>query len=135
MSLLSRVRSFLSSLFGGGDESAPADGDEEQSEETGSDATTTGEVDDSASYRCSVCGTAVEDAVGPCPLCRSSEIVPADEVDATLADDDGTGLGNGGATVTRTRDDVDPVSRLDEVRDRASDGSDGDDDQTGAAEE
>jgi len=137
MSLLSRVRSFLSSLFGV-DESAPADGEASPGEtaaSTDSTAVPAVEADDSASYRCSVCGTAVEDAVGPCPLCRSSEIVPADEVDATLADDDALGLDTGGATVTRTRDDVDPVSRLDEVRDRASDGSDGGDDQTGTAEE
>jgi hypothetical protein len=135
MSLLSRIRSFLSSLFGG-DESAPVDGEASPGEtaaSTDSTAGTAGEADDSASYRCSVCGTAVEDAVGPCPLCRSSEIVPADEVDASLADDD-PGLDTEGATVTRTRDDVDPVSRLDEVRGRASDG-DSDDDRTGSAEE
>lgn len=29
-------------------------------------------------YECAVCGTVVEDPTGECPLCRSSEIVPAE---------------------------------------------------------
>jgi len=133
MSLLSRVRSFLASLLGGG-ETEPANGDEPPSETAGSHASTAETASDaSAAYRCTVCGTAVEDAVGPCPLCRSSEIVPADEVDAALTDD-AAGLDTGGATVTRTRGDVDPASRLDEVRKRASE-EDADGDETGTAEE
>jgi hypothetical protein len=133
MSLLSRVRSVLASLFGGADEAPSSDPDPTGTAATadaGDAADAHGTAADSAAYRCTVCGTAVEDAVGPCPLCRSSEIVPADEFGSPAADD-ATGLDAEGATVTRTRDDVDPATRLDEVRRRGA----GDGDEAGTVEE
>ncbi|WP_338738654.1 hypothetical protein [Haloplanus salilacus] len=36
-------------------------------------------ADDASTFECAVCGTAVEDPAHSCPLCRSSEVVPATE--------------------------------------------------------
>jgi rubrerythrin len=39
----------------------------------------TGRSDAAFGYRCTVCGTGVETPDDPCPLCRSSELVPTDD--------------------------------------------------------
>lgn len=36
-------------------------------------------ADDASGFECAVCGTAVDEPVHSCPLCRSTEIVPATE--------------------------------------------------------
>lgn len=51
-------------------------------------------------YECAVCGTVVKDPAGECPLCRSSEIVPAEtatEGDATAATHRPVGSDAGGS--------------------------------------
>jgi hypothetical protein len=34
-------------------------------------------------YECAVCGTGVDDPEGPCPLCRATDVVPADSTGGT----------------------------------------------------
>jgi hypothetical protein len=43
----------------------------------GSDTAVT--TDDASAFECAVCGTAVDDPAHSCPLCRSTEVVPATE--------------------------------------------------------
>lgn len=61
--MLSKLRRWLSGLFGGrGDDGADGETDEAD-----------------AAHVCAVCGTPVSDPDGTCSLCRSTDVVPADE--------------------------------------------------------
>lgn len=53
MGVLARLRAWWRRRFGSSGADAPSD------------------------HECAVCGTAVDDPDGPCPLCRSTDIVPA----------------------------------------------------------
>jgi rubrerythrin len=76
--------------------------------ETGSD----GHVPDAnGAFACSVCGTTVDDPSEPCPLCRSTDVVPV--ADAAEADEP---LTRGGRTTVSTADDDEAVDRLRDVR-------------------
>lgn len=63
-------------------------------------------------FACSVCGTTVDDPSTPCPLCRSTDVVPV--ADAAEADEP---LTRGGRTAVSTTDDDEAVNRLRDVRD------------------
>ncbi|AXG10333.1 hypothetical protein [Haloplanus rubicundus] len=60
---------------------------------------------------CSVCGTTVEDPSEPCPLCRSTDVVPVADADA----EDAEPFTRGGRTAVSTADD-EAVDRLRDVR-------------------
>jgi hypothetical protein len=51
------------------------------SDAAGGDATPEADTDDASAegFECAVCGTAVDDPAHSCPLCRSTEVVPATE--------------------------------------------------------
>ena len=77
--------------------------------ETGSDGHA---PDANGAFACSVCGTTVDDPSEPCPLCRSTDVVPV--ADAAEADEP---LTRGGRTTVSTADDDDEaVDRLRDVR-------------------
>lgn len=71
MALLDRLRSWWRSLVGG----EQREGDVEDAEP-------------SFEYRCAVCGTGVEGPDEQCPLCRSSDVVRADEAGGGSSDTD-----------------------------------------------
>ncbi|AZH25443.1 hypothetical protein [Haloplanus aerogenes] len=65
-----------------------------------------------AAFACSVCGTAVDDPSEPCPLCRSTDVVP------TGGNGDAEASTRGGRTAVSAADDDDEaVDRLRDVRD------------------
>lgn len=66
MGVLDRLARAIRRLLGKGDSDADAGGGSADSGEG------------AAEYRCSVCGTPVADPDGECPLCRSTDVVPAD---------------------------------------------------------
>jgi len=75
--------------------------------------TADGDRDDSSdAFSCSVCGTTVDDPSEPCPLFRSTDVVPV--ADAAEADEP---LVRGGRTAVSTADDDEAVDRLRDVRD------------------
>jgi len=76
--------------------------------ETGSDSHA---PDANGAFACSVCGTTVDDPSAPCPLCRSTDVVPV--ADAAEADEP---LTRGGRTTVSTADD-EAVDRLRDVKD------------------
>jgi len=93
------------------DEGAASTADE------GAESTTTSEIaadqDDSTdtAFACSVCGTAVDDPSEPCPLCRSTDVVPAG------GDGDGGTPMQSGRTAVSTTNDDEAVDRLHDVSD------------------
>lgn len=125
MSFLSRIRSYLSSLFGDtADESPEPTGEADEPAADRDSAVESAPSESEPAYRCSICATPVEDPEGQCPLCRSSDVVPADAVDAG---DDESGPNLSGTSVTRPDDDEDAVSRLRELRQRAGENPSDDD--------
>jgi hypothetical protein len=101
----------------GADVTPTAPTDESADEQVGSTATapdaTGGDRDESgdAAFTCSVCGTTVDDPSEPCPLCRSTDVVPTSE-----RDDDSEAPTRGGRTSASTGDD-EAVDRLRDVED------------------
>jgi hypothetical protein len=66
-----------------------------------------------ASVACSVCGTTVDDPSAPCPLCRSTDVVPVADAPAETEEETPA---HGRRTAASTADD-DAVERLRDVRD------------------
>ncbi|MFB6154541.1 MAG: hypothetical protein ABEJ22_01515 [Haloferacaceae archaeon] len=129
MSLLSRIRAFFSSLFGGAGERGESAGEEAGDAAAGAGGgATTAEAE--AAYRCSICGTPVDDPEGSCPLCRSTDVVPAGEIDAGERPDEG-GPTLAGTAVSRPDTDEEAVNRLREIRRQAEAGDGGDDGEAG----
>lgn len=101
------------------DGTAADDGDGERDAvdaEARTDADSTDARDDGA-VACSVCGTTVDDPSEPCPLCRSTDVVPVvDAADGDAnADADAEPSTRGGRTAVSTADD-EAVDRLRDVR-------------------
>ena len=95
MGLLDRLRAWWARRFGSGSADAGADS--------------------AADYECAVCGTAVDDPEGECPLCRSTDLVPA----GSGADAGGDGSGPAGGRrerVAAADADEEAVDRLRELR-------------------
>ena len=67
-----------------------------------------------AAVACSVCGTTVDDPSDPCPLCRSTDVVPVADAPDEMA---GETPAHGRRTAASTADD-DAVERLRDVRER-----------------
>jgi hypothetical protein len=88
---------------GGGERDAPET-------ETRTDAES-GDARDDGAVACSVCGTTVEDPSEPCPLCRSTDVVPVADADA----EDAEPFTRGGRTAVSAADD-EAVDRLRDVR-------------------
>ena len=96
----------------------PAD---EESVERGDAATETGarpdadpvDTPDDGAVACSVCGTTVDDPSEPCPLCRSTDVVPVADADADA--EDAEPFTRGGRTAVSAADD-EAVDRLRDVR-------------------
>ncbi|MFB6211200.1 MAG: hypothetical protein ABEI76_06660 [Halobacteriales archaeon] len=103
MSLLARFRQWVRSLFG----SSEADSE-----------TTTPETDTATAqpdYVCAVCGTSVDTPETSCPLCKSTDIRPADGDDESDPSTTG-GLGPATARETRMADDTGAASKLQELK-------------------
>lgn len=115
MSLLARVRSFLGGLFGRGGEEADAT-ETPAADAADSDATAAPEAP--AEYECSICGSPVADPAGPCPLCRSTDVVARDDAATAEPSATASGLDPEGTTVSVSRSDGDEaaVDRLRELR-------------------
>ncbi|SDZ82434.1 hypothetical protein SAMN04488065_0590 [Haloplanus vescus] len=79
--------------------------DSAPSDDTGDNA-----GDEDAAFACSVCGTAVDDPESPCPLCRSTDVVPRG--DAPTGDG---GASQEGRTAVSAADD-EAVDRLRDVQ-------------------
>ena len=90
MGLLDRLRAWWRRRFGGGSGDAGAA---------------------RAAHECAVCGTAVEDPAGECPLCRSTDVVPA----GSAAGDGGDAAAAGARRRVETADEA-AVDRLRELR-------------------
>jgi hypothetical protein len=71
---------------------------------------------DEGSVACSVCGTTVEDPSEPCPLCRSTDVVPVADADEDAEDAERTAFTRGGRTAASAADD-EAVDRLRDLRD------------------
>lgn len=115
---------------GEGDAPSPA-AEPEESTPTPTDRSAAAELDDpeardasgetgvadsgaDADFACSVCGTTVDEPSDPCPLCRSTDVVPvADAADVEAEEP----LTRGGRTAVSTADDDEAVDRLHDVRD------------------
>lgn len=67
-----------------------------------------------AGYECAVCGTAVDDADGSCPLCRSTDVVRAGA--STDADSGGESAAEANASRHVAASDDATVGRLRELR-------------------
>jgi uncharacterized Zn finger protein (UPF0148 family) len=90
MGLLDRLRAWWRRRFGSGSADEAADR--------------------AAGYECAVCGTPVEDPDGECPLCRSTDVVPAGSADGAAADP------SAGARERVATADDGAVDRLEELR-------------------
>jgi hypothetical protein len=77
-----------------------------------------------SAYRCAVCGTGVDDPDADCPLCRSSDVRPAADVDAGAVDESPAGLDPERVRTARVRDGDDPADRLRRLRESGGGGSD-----------
>lgn len=90
-----------------------ADAADSAGDEQGGPTGTPAADDADAAFACSVCGTAVDDPTEPCPLCRSTDVVPVSDGDA-----DAETPARGGRTAVSTADDDDDeaVDRLRDVR-------------------
>jgi len=64
---------------------------------------------------CSVCGTTVDDPSEPCPLCRSTDVVPVADADDGADAEDAEPFTRGSRTAMSTADD-EAVDRLRDVR-------------------
>lgn len=109
MSLLTRLRRWIRSLFGARDT-----GDTE-AETAALDAADTTEK----AYVCAVCGTPVDSPETACPLCKSTDIQPADATESDTGDSGG--LGPSVVQETRVTDDDGATTKLRELKDAGAD--------------
>lgn len=105
--MLSRLLSKLKSLLGWGATET----------ESASDPTSeSSESDEQADYECAVCGTGTSDPGGSCPLCQSSQIVPAGEAEPQGGSVKDEPLSGGPTTVRSNGNPDDAAKRLQELR-------------------
>lgn len=99
----------------GGDETAREATAAERTDATPAPERGDGSEDESAdtAFACSVCGTTVDDPTEPCPLCRSTDVVPT----AGGAGDAEAPTRDGRTAVSAADDDDEAVDRLRDVRD------------------
>lgn len=96
--MIGRLRAWLAGLFGSADEKSDS-------------------ADASAQFVCSVCGTEVETPEGGCPLCHSTQVVPAGEADAGTDADENEPKATAGAESRREGESTDDAAaRLSELR-------------------
>ncbi|MFB6300078.1 MAG: hypothetical protein ABEH65_07455 [Halobacteriales archaeon] len=101
MSLLTRLRQWIRSLFGA---------DETASPETAPTTETTTEL----TYVCAVCGTNVDSPDAACPLCKSTDIRSANDDDSNGAES--ANLGTETVQQTRVTDDDGAATKLQEMK-------------------
>lgn len=104
MWLVDALRERLRGLFGGGEST-----DEQRTGTASGASKAETEGATGPAFECAVCGTAVEDPEGPCPLCRGTEVVAAGS--EVGADDD-----SGTDETVRVETDDEATDRLRELR-------------------
>ncbi|MEF8857030.1 MAG: hypothetical protein V5A16_06365 [Haloplanus sp.] len=93
-----------------GDVTAAADSAASTSPGDASGTSVAPDAEADAAFTCSVCGTAVDDPSEPCPLCRSTDVVPVSD-----GSDPETPTRDGRTSVSAADDEA--VDRLRDVRD------------------